>query len=119
MYRLLGGLALVGLGAGCSVELGAADLQKWVGRPAATLRQEWGPPTREVVDGAQRVLVYEQLDRPIKRDFDTKGQPRERDPHYGQLRAIEAAERPGVYVRSYIFWVDAEGAIVRTEVRQP
>src|SRR2546428_3365171 len=59
------------------------ELARWVGRPAAALEKDWGPPTRELSDDAFRLLVYEQTE--------TSGRVT------GGVRA-----RP-TYVRSYLF----------------
>jgi len=90
-----------------------------VGRPAAALRQEWGPPTREVEDGALRILIYEQLDRQSGADFQSITAPRGSRYTAAQTEAIEGYRTLTVYVRSYLFWVNHEGTIVQSEVRQP
>lgn len=118
----LAALALLGLAGGCSSgALRPADLQAWVGRPAATLERDWGPATREVEDGALRLLIYEQLERRSASDFQKDDQARQTRGTYGaaQALAIEAARGPTVYARSYLFWVSREGAIVRADVREP
>jgi hypothetical protein len=109
------GLAVALLG--CAVEYRREDLQAWVGRPVAALRQEWGAPTREVQDDGLRIVIYEQLERNTPRSF-TNPAPRARDAAIQDL-VNEGARGPTVYVRSYLFWVNAEGAIIRADVRQP
>ena len=92
-------------------------LQRWVGRPAATLEKDWGPATREVTDAGQRVLIYEELDR-ASREINTRGggtSTRTMEPPV-QTEANKTAFGLKVYVRSYLFWVDTAGTIVRTEV---
>lgn len=114
-------LALAG-GAGCSG--GAVQpevLRAWVGRPAAALQQEWGPATREIVDGDLRILVYEQVEKRTGSDFQspTVGRTSGGPAALAQAQAAEAYRSPTVYVRSYLFWVNREGTIVHSDVRQP
>jgi hypothetical protein len=93
-------------------------LQRWVGRPASALEKDWGPATREVTDSGQRVLIYEELDR-ARQDIDTRGggtSARTMESPV-QRQANITAYGLKVYARSYLFWVDASGTIVRTEVQ--
>ena len=95
-------------------------LQAFVGRPVAALEKEWGPATREVPDGGQRLLIYEQMDRrdavDVARSDSTK---RAKTLNYVQTQT-NATVNPGkVYARSYRFWVDAAGTVVRWAVQEP
>lgn len=112
---------VVGLGAGCASSVVRPEvLQGWVGRPAAALRQEWGLPTREIPDGARRILVYEQLEKRSGSDFQsTPSSARQSGLSPAQALANEIYRNPTVYVRSYLFWVDAQDAIVHVDIRQP
>jgi hypothetical protein len=95
------------------------QVQAWVGRPAGDLVRAWGPPTREVDDAGQRVLIYEEIEQGKNPVFQSRVTAREA----GGVSAAEAANAalrgPAVYARSYLFWVDATGQIVRTQIRQP
>ena len=109
------------LATACSSAVPADVLEAWVGRPAQALRQDWGPPTRELTDGDLAILVYEQAE--------TKSQPDLQNPvttpeqggyHYVvQKMAAEAYRNLSVYARSYLFWVDRSGVIVRSAVHEP
>jgi hypothetical protein len=111
------GLALAGLGA-CATGISSESLQTWIGKPAAALTQDWGPATREVSDGDRRILIYEQLDRSTAIDFQTR-RPTMKNT-YGRAEEIEALPPAAtVYVRSYLFWVDRDGVIVQSAVREP
>jgi len=92
-------------------------LQRWVGRPAATLEKDWAPATREVKDAGQRVLIYEELDR-ASREINTRGGGTTTRTMESAIQTQANATAFGlkVYVRSYLFWVDPAGTIVRTEV---
>ncbi|SRR5581483_572471 len=117
----------IGLGlllAGCASGIRPEVLARWVGRPAAALEQEWGPPTREVPDGDNRILIYEEVERRSSQ----RGGFEEQDPSNSRYagayeRAARAAEEayhaPRVYVRSYLFWVKPDGTIAHTAVRTP
>jgi hypothetical protein len=80
-----------------STALGPEELARWVGRPAERLKEEWGPATREATDGIFRVWVYEQTE--------TSGRV-----------AAGVRSRPA-YVRSYVFWIDADGTITRADMQ--
>ena len=114
---LLIGAAAVTMAAGCSsAPISPEQLQTWVGRPIADIEREWGPATREVADGSQKILVYEHLESKSGTDF-------QKPPEAGGARrmaqqtANDAVRGPTVYARSYLFWVDAAGKIVRAELR--
>jgi hypothetical protein len=94
-------------------------LQSFVGRPATALEKEWGPATREVADGGQRLLIYEEFDRKDSVDVArSEGTARSATQTYVQTQA-NATVNPGrVYARSYQFWVDAAGTIVRVNVKE-
>jgi hypothetical protein len=114
------GLALGLAATGCASEgVPPEVLQGWVGRPATALEKDWGPATREVQDGELKILVYEELRQPTggRTSFsDDDGAMRDR----GAIeRARQAYWAPKVYVRSYLFWVDAGGRIVHSTVRTP
>jgi hypothetical protein len=115
---LTGLLALLAL-AGCAGGgLEPEQLQAWVGRPVSALIEAWGPATREVADGPLRVLIYEELERAPHLEFGR--QVSSRDIGYQAAQATnEALRGPEVYARSYLFWVDAAGTIVRSDRRQP
>jgi hypothetical protein len=112
------GLAL--LAGACSSAVRPEVLQAWVGRPASALRQEWGPPTREVAaDAGQRLWIYEQVERRTGGTFaTTQSASRWDDPAVRQA-AEDAARRATNYVRSYLFWVGPDGAVARAEIREP
>lgn len=93
-----------------------------MGRPAAALEQEWGLPTRQVEDGDLRILIYEEVESARRQDFGT--------PQSGGSRTLEKMataqalardpyHTPTVYVRSYLFWVNREGTVVHSTLRQP
>ncbi len=105
---------------GCSSALRPEILQAWVGRPAAALEQDWGPATRQVRDGELQVLIYEEVEKSLRRDFETTVVPRTRTPYEAaQIAAKEAYLAPTLYVRSYLFWVNREGTIVHAKMHQP
>jgi hypothetical protein len=88
-----------------------------VGRPAADLVREWGPPTKEVDDAGQRVLVYEEVERTGSATFS-----REVSPRYsggGGIAPPPSTVGYNSYARSYLFWVDAAGKISRTQIHNP
>jgi hypothetical protein len=115
--RLLGPCAAVIVAAACTRGgLPPEQVQAWVGRPATDLTRAWGAPTREVTDQGLRVLIYEELERASGSTFSSQRiSPRE------ARAAGVPAEPPSpiVYARSYLFWVDAAGTIVRSQIRQP
>ena len=94
-------------------------VQAWVGRPAADLVREWGSPTREVNDAGQRVLIYEELERNQRPVFETQTTARVTGSAEDAAAANAAAQGLPVYARSYLFWVDPAGKIVRSQIRQP
>lgn len=111
-------LLAAGLAGGCAQGLSAPQLQAWVGRPATELSADWGNPTREVTDEGLRVLIYEELDAAGKPTF-AGGETRESRENRMTSRYMSSYRGPQVYARSYLFWVDDKGAIVRAERRQP
>jgi hypothetical protein len=95
------------------------QVQAWVGRPATDLVKDWGAPTREVEDAGQRVLVYEETERANTPNFQHGVTKSQAGSAAAQAAARDAALGPTVYARSYLFWVDGGGAIVRAQIRQP
>ena len=114
-------LGLIGLGLAACTRGGLPpeQVQAWVGRPAADLVKTWGAPTREVVDADQRVLVYEEMERNRDQNFERTVTASQAGSAAAAEAANAAARGPTVYARSYLFWVDAAGAIVRAQIRQP
>jgi hypothetical protein len=94
-------------------------VQAWVGRPAGDLVKAWGVPTREVDDAGQRVLIYEEMARNEALNFDQRVTARQAGSAQAAEAANAAAQGPAVHARSYLFWVDAAGAIVRAQIRTP
>jgi hypothetical protein len=119
--RVVALLALLGLAAGCAGGVPPRVLQSWVGRPAGALQKDWGPPTREVQDGDLRILVYEEVERQSRQSqFDDQDPRRTRGTYgYAHDAAVAAFRAPTVYARSYLFWVNREGTIVHSTVRNP
>jgi hypothetical protein len=76
-------------------------------------------PTREVDDAGQRVLIYEEIERDSNLPFEKQVTTREAGSVQAAAALNAAALGPAVYARSYLFWVDATGAIVRAQIRQP
>jgi hypothetical protein len=119
---LVSALVLVLGVAGCGpVAIPPEVLQRYVGRPAADLKKDWGEPSREVPDGDLRILVYEELRESSPGDFQNP-----RGTVYKPRSSGTGLEAPSdrekgltVYVRSYLFWVNREGLVVRTTVREP
>lgn len=108
----------LGLAAGCGGGVRPEVVQGWVGRPVTALRQDWGPPTREVEDGANRILIYEEIERrSTGASFQAPRQTSRNDPP--ESVSQDSYRGPRVYARSYLFWVNREGAIVHVDVRQP
>lgn len=107
------GLLLVGLLLGCAGGPRPEAVQAWVGRPAAALERAWGPPTRTLEEGQLHLLIYEEVERVARRDLQT--------PPMTARTYTPAPPEPGrvVLVRTYLFWVDRDGTIVRATVRQP
>src|SRR5262249_26325989 len=66
---VIAGLAIVGLLACNRGGLPPEKVEAWIGRPAADLEREWGPPTKEVTDAGQRVLIYEEVERTGNAEF--------------------------------------------------
>jgi hypothetical protein len=95
------------------------QVQAWVGRPAADLVKAWGVPTREVDDGGQRVLIYEEIERNQNLQFERTVTARQVGSAAAAAAANAEARGPAVYARSYLFWVDGAGGIVRAQIRQP
>ena len=108
----------VGLVGGCSGAVRPAVVQAWVGRPAAALQQEWGSATREVEDAGLRLLIYDQVERASGTTF----RPQTSASPLAAANTGATTSETGsltVYVRSYLFWVNRDGTIVRAEARQP
>jgi hypothetical protein len=115
MIRLAGALALL-LAAGCVSGIPPERLKTWVGRPAATLEKDWGPPTREVQEGDLRILIYEEVENPRISGLQGTTSAYRR----GAVQSPdEPSPGPAVYVRSYLFWVNPQGTIVDSAVRAP
>ncbi len=112
------GVAL-GLAACSRGGLPAEQVQAWVGRPATDLVRAWGAPTREVDDAGQRVMIYEEVERNESLKFENTVTARQAGSAAAAEQANQAARGGTVYARSYLFWVDAAGAIVRAQIRQP
>jgi hypothetical protein len=107
---------LVALLAGCGGGIRPEALQKWVGRPAATLEKDWGTPTREATDGDLRVLIYEEVET-RRRTSSLDGTKTAVRRGEAQQSEQDLPRESTVSVRSYRFWVDAAGTIVRATVR--
>lgn len=118
---VVGVVVLVGLGVAACMRGGVApeQVQAWVGRPAADLVKTWGAPTREVADAGQRVLIFEEIERNNNLNFERTVTSRQAGSAAAAAAANAAALGPTVYARSYLFWVDGAGAIVRAQIRQP
>ena len=116
---LVVGLAALGLVACSRGGLPPERVQAWVGRPAAELEREWGAPTRDVTDGGQRVMIYEEVERSQTTDFSRQVSTRSRAPGEDPTAAAASTLGSSSYARSYLFWVDTAGNITRTQIRQP
>jgi hypothetical protein len=116
---LVVGFLALGLTACTRGGLAPEQVQAWVGRPAGDLVHAWGAPTREVDDAGQRVLIYEEMERNQNLAFEKTVTARQVGSAAAAEAANAAARGPTVYARSYLFWVDAAGAIVRAQIRQP
>jgi hypothetical protein len=112
-------LTALGLVACTRGGLSPERVQAWVGRPAAELVREWGAPTKEVDDGGQRVMIYEEVERTRGGEFQKQVTARQAGSTEAAAAANAAAQGPTTYVRSYLFWVDTAGKITRTQIRQP
>ncbi len=108
----------LGLWTGCaSSGVPPEEIERWIGRPAAALEKAWGPATREVSDDGLKLLVYEELE--AKKAINTQGGgtgTRTIQSNINQ-QANATAFPPQLYVRSYLFWVDGAGKIVRADTR--
>jgi hypothetical protein len=116
-WALLAG-GVLGLLWGCaSSGLRPDEVERWVGRPATALEKAWGPATREVPDQGLRLLVYEELEN--RRAISTQGGGTSTRSMQSSIntQANATAYPPQVYTRSYLFWVDTAGTIVRTDTR--
>lgn len=114
---LVAGLVALGL-VGCARGgVPPERVQAWVGRPAGELVREWGPPTKEVDDAGQRVMIYEEIERTESASFSREVSTNQRT----AIPGVTAATNLGYssYARSYLFWVDGTGKITRTQIRQP
>ena len=108
--------------AGCvrSTAVRPEVLESFVGRPATALEKAWGPPSREVPDGGQRLLIYEQMDRRDAVDVARSDSTKRSATQNSVQTQTNATVNPGkVYARSYRFWVDAAGTVVRWAVHEP
>ena len=112
-------ISLLGLAACTRGGLPDSQVQAWVGRPAERLVREWGVPTREVEDEGQRVMIYEEVERNNNLTFQQTTTVRQAGTVQEAEAANTAARGPTVYARSYLFWVDTAGSIVRAQIRQP
>jgi len=110
-------LVTVGLAA-CASGIPPERVQAWVGRPATDLRNAWGTPTREVTDGDQRILIYDEYERISGADFQRQVGVRAAGSAQAAMEVNNALQAQG-YARSYLFWVNPAGVIVRSEIRQP
>ncbi len=115
-FLVLGSLALAACSRG---GLPPEQVQAWVGRPAADLVKTWGAPTREVDDAGQRVLIYEEMEKNETLAFEKTVTARQAGSAAAAAQANAAAMGPRVHARSYLFWVDGAGAIVRALIRHP
>jgi len=116
MRRFLRAVAFTALGlTACGGIPPPQDVQPWVGRPVADLTREWGTPTRELKDGSQRILVYEEMIQTKTRDLSQDTSKR----NVGSGPPPPSVAGPTSYARSYLFWVDASGKITQTQVREP
>jgi hypothetical protein len=116
---VIAGLLGLGLAACSRGGLRPEQVQAWVGRPAADLVRAWGAPTREILDEGQRMLIYEELEKNQTLAFEQHVTARQAGSAAAAEAANAAARGPTTYARSYLFWVDAAGAIVRAQIRQP
>jgi hypothetical protein len=116
---LIAGFAALGLAACTRGGLPPEQVQAWVGRPAGDLVRAWGAPTREVDVAGERVLIYEEMERNQTLAFEKTVTARQAGSAAAAEAANAAARGPTIYARSYLFWVDAAGAIVRAQIRQP
>jgi hypothetical protein len=114
---LVAGLLVLGLTACSRGGIPPEQVQAWAGRPAADLVRSWGAPTREVTDAGQRVLIYEEIEQTKATEFSREVSTATRNA--GQGPAGPSTIGISSYARSYLFWVDAEGKISRTQIRQP
>jgi len=124
--RLALGIAVTVVAVACARGIKPEVVQGWVGQPAVALEREWGPATREVQEGPLRILIYEEVARrSTTRSFEQQTALQNRAGTFSDPRAVqrieaeEAARAPMVYVRSYLFWVDQGGTVVRSEIQQP
>jgi hypothetical protein len=118
MRALIIGLLALTLGGCRGGGLPPERVQAWVGRSATDLAREWGAATREVDDAGQRVLIYEEIEQGQHSVFGNQVTAREAGGAQAAAAANSAARGPAVYARSYLFWVDAGGKIVRAQTRQ-
>src|SRR5262245_58197423 len=99
---LLAGVVALGLVA-CKAGVPLEQGQAWEGRAAADLVRAWGTPTKELDDGGQKVLVYEEVERTGSAAFS-----REVSPRYtggGGIPPQQSTVGYTSYARSYLFWV--------------
>ncbi len=90
----------------------------WVGRPAASLEKDWGPATREAQDGDLRLLVYEEVQKQSRSGMlDGSGTASRKAE--AESETDKKYSGPRIHVRSYLFWVNPDGTIVRSTVRNP
>jgi hypothetical protein len=109
----------LGLAACSRGGLPAEQVQAWVGRPATDLVRAWGAPTREVDYEGQRVMIYEEVEQNQSLRFEQTVTARQAGSAAAAEAANQALRGPAVYARSYLFWVDAAGAVVRAQIHTP
>jgi hypothetical protein len=116
---VLAAVAVLGLTACTRGGLSPEQVQAWVGKPAGELVRAWGAATREVDDAGQRVLIYEEVEQNNALNFDKTVTARQAGSAAAAEAVNQAARGPTVYARSYLFWVDAAGVIVRAQIHTP
>jgi hypothetical protein len=118
LVTLRGGVIALVLAA-CHGGLPPEQVQAWVGRPATDLVKAWGAPTREVEDAGQRVLIYEEIERSKGAQFAGQTTARSAGSAPEAQAQNRALQGPVVYARSYMFWIDPGGKIVRSQIHVP
>src|SRR5262245_37030028 len=116
--RVLVGLLMLALVACNKGGLRPEQVEAWVGRPANDLIKSWGPPTREVQDNGQRVIIYEEMEQDANLPFEKTVSARTAGSAAAAEQANRDARGPARYARAYLFWIDAAGVIARTQIRQ-
>jgi hypothetical protein len=64
-------------------------------------------------------MIYEEMEKNNTLNFEKTVTARQAGSAAAAEQANQLARGPTVYARSYLFWVDAAGAIVRAQIRQP